>query len=85
MVTPYKNVRAGPKDDFNFFHSQLQINIERAFGMLVKRWAVLAMSLEQFFLDTLRISGFPFRFCSVTVSTRVSFWKFLVLFIFYLQ
>jgi hypothetical protein len=41
MVTPYKSIRAGPKDDFNFFHSQLRINIERAFGMLVKRWAIL--------------------------------------------
>jgi hypothetical protein len=45
MVTPYKNVRAGPKDDFNFFHSQLRINIERAFGMLVKRWGVLQKPL----------------------------------------
>jgi hypothetical protein len=41
MVTPYKNIRAGPKDDFNFFHSQLRINIERAFGMLVHRWGIL--------------------------------------------
>jgi hypothetical protein len=45
MVTPYKSVRAGPKDDFNFFHSQLQINIECAFGMLVKKWAVLQKPL----------------------------------------
>jgi hypothetical protein len=45
MVTPYKNVRAGNKDDFNFFHSQLRINIERAFGMLVKKWAVLQKPL----------------------------------------
>jgi hypothetical protein len=45
MVTPYKNVRAGPKDDFNFFHSQLRINIERAFGMLVKKWGVLQKPL----------------------------------------
>jgi hypothetical protein len=45
MVTPYKNVRAGPKDDFNFFHSQLQINIERACGMLIKKWAVLQKPL----------------------------------------
>jgi hypothetical protein len=45
MVTPYKNVRAGVKDDFNFFHSQLQINIEHAFGMLVKKWAILQKPL----------------------------------------
>lgn len=41
MVTPYKNVRAGPKDDFNFYHSQLRVTVERAFGMLVWRWAIL--------------------------------------------
>jgi hypothetical protein len=46
MVTPYKNVRAGPKDDFNFFHSQLRINIERAFGILVKKWAILQKPLS---------------------------------------
>jgi len=41
MVTPYKNVRAGPKDDYNFYHSQLRVTIERAFGMLVRRWSIL--------------------------------------------
>lgn len=46
MVTPYKNVRAGTKDDYNFFHSQLRINIERAFGMLVKKWAILQKPLS---------------------------------------
>jgi hypothetical protein len=45
MVTPYKNVRAGSKDDYNFFHSQLRINIERAFGMLVKKWGILQKPL----------------------------------------
>lgn len=46
MVTPYKNVRAGPKDDFNFYHSQLRITIERAFGMLVRRWGMLRYPLS---------------------------------------
>jgi hypothetical protein len=42
----YKNVRAGSKDDFNFFHSQLRINIKQAFRMLMKsRWAVLQKPL----------------------------------------
>lgn len=45
MVTPYKNVRAGPKDNFNFYHSQLRITIECAFGMLVHRWAILRRPL----------------------------------------
>jgi DDE superfamily endonuclease len=45
MVTPYKNVRAGPKDDFNFYHSQVRITIERAFGMMVRRWGILRFPL----------------------------------------
>ena len=41
MITPYKNVSSGPKDAFNFFQSQLRINIECAFGILVHRWGIL--------------------------------------------
>ena len=41
MVTPFKAVSSGPKDAFNFYQSQLRINIECAFGMLVNRWAIL--------------------------------------------
>lgn len=41
MVTPFKNVNDGPKDDFNFYHSQLRINVECAFGILVHRWGIL--------------------------------------------
>ena len=41
MTTPFKSVSGGYKDAFNFFHSQIRINIECAFGMLVNRWAVL--------------------------------------------
>ena len=46
MVTPYKNVRAGEKDNFNFYHSQLCINIECAFGQLVHRWPILRCPLS---------------------------------------
>ena len=46
MVTPYKNVRAGEKDNFNFFHSQLRINIKCAFGQLVHRWPILHCPLS---------------------------------------
>jgi len=45
MVTPYKSASGGLKDDFNFFHSQLRINIECAFGILVHRWAILRRPL----------------------------------------
>lgn len=40
MCTPYRSA-AGTKDDFNFFQSQLRINIECAFGMLVHRFGML--------------------------------------------
>ena len=41
MTSPCKAVSCGPKDAYNFYHSQIRINIECAFGMLVNRWAVL--------------------------------------------
>ena len=42
MATPYPNVSGdSEKDSYNFFHSQLRINIECAFGMLVQRWGFL--------------------------------------------
>ena len=31
----------GPKDAFNFFHSQVRINIDCAFGMFVHHWGML--------------------------------------------
>jgi hypothetical protein len=41
MVTPYKGVSAGSKDDYNFYQSQVRIKVECAFGMLVHRWGIL--------------------------------------------
>lgn len=41
MCTPWRNVSRGPKDAMNFYHSQLRITIECAFGMLVHRWGIL--------------------------------------------
>jgi hypothetical protein len=39
MATPYSNVSGNPnkksEDNYNFFHSQLRIRVECAFGMLV--------------------------------------------------
>lgn len=40
MCSPYRSA-TGEKDDFNFFQSQLRINIECAFGMLVHRFGIL--------------------------------------------
>lgn len=42
MVTPYKGSRVGStEDNFNFYHSQLRIHVECAFGQLVHRWGIL--------------------------------------------
>jgi hypothetical protein len=40
MVTPYPNTSGGSKDNYNYFHSQLRIRIECAFGMFVQRWGI---------------------------------------------
>ena len=45
MLTPFKAVSSGPKDAYNFYQSQLRINIECAVGMLVNRWAVMRSPL----------------------------------------
>ena len=45
MATPFEMAKNGLKDDFNFYHSQLRINIENAFGMLVERWRILKTPL----------------------------------------
>jgi hypothetical protein len=47
MVTPYPNTSGGPKDNYNFFHSQLRIRIECAFGMLVQRWDILRSAVPR--------------------------------------
>jgi hypothetical protein len=45
VATPYPNVPGGYKDAYNFFHLQLQIRVECAFGMFVQRWGVLRSAL----------------------------------------
>ena len=45
MVTLFPNVSSGSKDDFNFFHSQLHIHVECAFGMMVFWWGILRSAI----------------------------------------
>lgn len=45
MATPYAGVSGGTKDAYNFYHSQLRIRIEFAFGMLTHRWAILRSAI----------------------------------------
>jgi hypothetical protein len=40
MATPYTSA-TGVKDAYNFFHSQLRIRVECAFGMFTQRWGIL--------------------------------------------
>ena len=44
MVTPYKQGNQ-LQDNYNFYHSQLRITVECAFGMLVHRWSILRRAL----------------------------------------
>ena len=42
MLVPFPGADLGLEEDaYNFFHSQLRVTIERAFGLLVGRWGVL--------------------------------------------
>ena len=45
MSVPLKGYQTGYNDAYNFYHSQLRINIERAFGAYVHRWAILRSPL----------------------------------------
>ena len=36
----------GPRDSYNFYHSQVRINIECAFGILTNRWSLLKTLLS---------------------------------------
>ena len=46
MTVPYPMISSGPKDAYNFYHSQVRINIECAFGIPVNRWCILKMPLS---------------------------------------
>jgi hypothetical protein len=50
MATPYINQNRGAngtRDNYNFYHSQLRIRIECAFGMLTERWGILRSAMPK--------------------------------------
>jgi DDE superfamily endonuclease len=47
MATPYPGAKLGTRDSYNFYHSQVRINIECAFGRFVHRWAVFRSAMQQ--------------------------------------
>ena len=47
MATPFTGATAGSVDAYNFYHSQLRIRVECAFGMLTERWAILRTAIPR--------------------------------------
>lgn len=65
MVTPFKSVRGDQdKDNFNFFHSQVRINIECTFGILVHRWGCLRKPMPMN-VKTHKISSLVLALCKL--------------------
>ena len=46
MAVPFQATANGPKDSYNFYHSQVRINIECSFGILTNRWRLLKTPLS---------------------------------------
>ncbi len=49
MATPYSGKNGKSHDSYNFYHSQLRIQVECAFGMLTERWSILRSCLPKRF------------------------------------
>jgi len=47
MATPYSGVAGDSLDAYNFYHSQLRIRVECAFGMLTQRWGILRSAMPR--------------------------------------
>jgi DDE superfamily endonuclease len=62
FITPFKNVKKGVKDSFNFYQSQLRIKIECAFGMFVGRWGLLRRALPQA-MSLKKVTGLTLCLC----------------------
>ena len=46
MTVPFPNTSYGPRDSYNYYHSQVRINIECAFGVLTNQWRILKSPLS---------------------------------------
>lgn len=65
MITP------GKDDDFNFEHSSLRINIECAFGELIRRWGILWRPLEILFASRSGVVGCCIRLHNFCIDQRL--------------
>ena len=46
MCVPFPNTSSGPKDAYNYYQSQVRINIKCAFGILMNHWRILTSPLN---------------------------------------
>ena len=46
MAVPFPNTSSGPRDAYNYYHSQVCINIECDFGVLTNQWCLLKSPLS---------------------------------------
>lgn len=69
VITP------GKDDNFNFEQSSLRINIECAFGELLRRWGLLWRPLEMVFEKRAAVVGFCIRMHNYCVTARLELEK----------
>lgn len=65
MISP------GKDDDFNFEQSSLRINIECAFGQLIRRWGILWKQLEMKFEKRTGVIGCCIRLHNFCIDCRI--------------
>ena len=57
MATPFPNVSSGGEDIYNFYHSQLRIQVECCCGQFVHRWGILRTNLKEDYNKTCHCYG----------------------------
>ena len=64
MTGPFPHQGKSPKDDYNYFHSQVCINIECSFGILTNRWWLLKSPLSSK-LPIRKVAALTFCLCKL--------------------
>lgn len=64
MAVPFPNTASGPKDSYNYYHSQVRINIECAFGVLTNRWRILKAPINST-ISVNRVMGLVYCLCQL--------------------
>ena len=76
MSVPYSNISSGPRNAYNDYQSQVQINIECAIGVLMNRWYLLKSllsaripinSLDVMFMQNTQFLYRPWQFQTTTM------------------